>query len=501
MPYIQQSLNQMGIVYNNTKGNISELNPHRIMDLFYFVPIFEAASKIEFYFLSPEIKMLQTYMLLQRESGLFFGRAPSREYLTLLNATYNLTNEAQATTFEYYSWYLEENQTSRSDYKMFNRMNHNLYKFDKNTPLEKFIHDQPHVFHLKAICMVCPAEGNCAVGLTANPLDLIWGFAFNLIKVYDTILMMPYFYESDNLDLFPDTSLVCLLSEAYGGSTIDRGKDYKYLHECFGQESFDNAYFKIRSEDYLINSTFKAAQSLFISEDDPLSRIIYSKASYPDYNGYNIAVMEYATVNKFSMEIYDFLGETEVQANDSYDYISSQKYRILFIIVLAWRVLGIIFIFITMKVNKDISQPIQNLISAVQQMNCKDSKIFEFKDDDNINDLFGTVRNLMMGELNTNSKKNLTEDYSKEKSNNILVNHELLSKRKDTDKPFLNYSGYILETYLGARVTKPDDTKEEEDKNTSYEKNIYEVFRDKQLKIFFGDKKQKYKKNQLNEWY
>ena len=133
-----------------------------------------------------------------------------------------------------------------------------------------------------------------------------------------------------------------------------------------------------------------------------------------------------------------------------------------------WAIIFIIIIIICFKISREITQPLINLKNAIDKMSFKDNKIFEYKDDDSINELFVMCKDLVntdefkdnmkgkylnfLKENKVKNNSNNTETEEKKSfglgmNKNLIINNQLLeeSRKKQNKEKQYNFGKEIIE--------------------------------------------------------
>ena len=107
----------------------------------------------------------------------------------------------------------------------------------------------------------------------------------------------------------------------------------------------------------------------------------------------------------------------------------------IYVITLAnwylWIIIFLMIIFICLKISRDITDPLITLKKSIEQMSFNNEKIFEYKDDPNINELFVMCKELVNIDKfkeNMKGKYFFNEHKNKEENKNILNNREFEEK-------------------------------------------------------------------------
>jgi hypothetical protein len=111
-------------------------------------------------------------------------------------------------------------------------------------------------------------------------------------------------------------------------------------------------------------------------------------------------------------------------------------------------------IIIFYKVIKQLIEPIKKLKEALMSNSIKDAKIFEYENDDIINELFLTCKQLFIGQIDKDNKENeffhlnsfsiSKEKYADSEENkyekNLRINNYLMNKLMKQQKILMDFS-------------------------------------------------------------
>jgi len=125
---------------------------------------------------------------------------------------------------------------------------------------------------------------------------------------------------------------------------------------------------------------------------------------------------------------------------DKSEFLMMNFYAITISSLYLWIIIFVIIIIICFKLSKEITQPLINLKNAIEKMSFKDNKIFEYKDDDSINELFVMCKDL----VNTDQFK----DNMKGKYLNFLKENKLKTNTNSTEIDEKNSLGLSMNKNL-----------------------------------------------------
>ena len=113
------------------------------------------------------------------------------------------------------------------------------------------------------------------------------------------------------------------------------------------------------------------------------------------------------------------------------EFMSINIYAITLTNWYMWLIIFLIITLICLKISRDITNPLITLKRSIEQMSFNNEKIFEYKDDPNINELFVMCKELVnidKFKKNMKGKYFFNENKNKEENKNILNNREFNEK-------------------------------------------------------------------------
>ena len=194
---------------------------------------------------------------------------------------------------------------------------------------------------------------------------------------------------------------------------------------------------------------------LYLNTDKDDSLFYFMKYSYPNYNILKEFRTEYLMLDQ--LNLYLFISFKEPIKITNYFFQISQNifFFILIIIIYIWLICLFINLLILYKVIKNWTDPIIKLQEAVESSSIKDESIFKYQYDDIINELFGTSKELLMGQNDNNEKglKNfnilsIPKDKQKKIDTNIykknlIINNNIMNKLINEQKNMMDFSNNI----------------------------------------------------------
>ena len=249
---------------------------------------------------------------------------------------------------------------------------------------------------------------------------------------------------------------------------------------------------------------------LYLNTDKDDSLFYFMKYSYPNYNILKEFRTEYLMLDQ--LNLYLFISFKEPIKITNYFFQISQNifFFILIIIIYIWLICLFINLLILYKVIKNWTDPIIKLQEAVESSSIKDESIFKYQYDDIIKELFGTSKELLMGQNdnNENGLKNFNilskskDKQEKEKidkniyKKNLVINNDIMNKLIDQQQNMMDFSNNIKLNPQASTNEKEKISKKKKLNNlttdTNSEKNLVSS---SENKIKETNKNSTYKKN------
>ena len=151
-----------------------------------------------------------------------------------------------------------------------------------------------------------------------------------------------------------------------------------------------------------------------------------TRFTYPDYNLLERKRPKYIILN--SLTFYTFMNFyfPFSYVKDKADFLQLNFYAITLSNWFLWIILFLVIFLLSLKISRDITGPLIKLKKAIDQMSFNDEKIFEYKDDDNINELFAMCKELVNKDEFKKSLKEKTfsngNKIVEEKENKSILN-------------------------------------------------------------------------------
>ena len=199
------------------------------------------------------------------------------------------------------------------------------------------------------------------------------------------------------------------------------------IEECF--ISVNNKYIQFLFDDINNNSIFffqKQNVRLFNRTGYKMYEIL--KYGYPSYRGLFLFNPIYIFDNHFFVYLFINFIRINKQINNLKQVLFNCYLGIIICCFILWMIIIIIIIIIEKNISFEVTHPIKKLKQCIETMNLMDDKIFEYPEDNSINELFKTCKELLKGDL-YQKKKKTKENYEELniKNQNLIINNKIIS--------------------------------------------------------------------------
>ena len=218
-------------------------------------------------------------------------------------------------------------------------------------------------------------------------------------------------------------------------------KDNITINDCKIETYYSNNFNNVK-----INNNFKEYYNLeyiyhsyiyLLNRKDTNSIIFENKFSYPNYACLKEFFPTFFTFKQLDFYSFTFGNPIAKMMELSYQFILNIRLFMVLCLVLSWFFLFFIFIFITSRVIKQITEPIIRLTEIIDlnKINEKtiNKNIFEYKSDDNINEFFLLCKKLIDGEIKDNNFKN-KENIEINSNKNMILNNKMILELIENQK-------------------------------------------------------------------
>ena len=317
------------------------------------------------------------------------------------------------------------------------------------------------------------------------------------LGIFIDTLFIPLFFENNTI-ISPELCIVFLFKQKGFlfdnkllkeiNNTIKKGKSF--FENCFiykdsikSQQNI-NDIFKMNFTDFFNISNLIYQGIIDLTADDNDFPYYFMKYSYPNYNVLKDFKSEYILLEQIDYYLF-----TSFKAPIKYsNYIKQISQNCFFIIILIivhiWLILFFINLIIFNEIITDLIEPIIILQYSVEASSLKDESIFNYEHDDIINELFGTCKKLLNGQIendndginnfnilsipNDKEKKIDTNIYKK----NFIINNEIINELINQQQNMSDFSKYI-KLYEPNKTYKKSNNMKKTKTNTNVDKNIH----------------------------
>ena len=241
-------------------------------------------------------------------------------------------------------------------------------------------------------------------------------------------------------------------------NTIKKGKSI--FENCFiykdlikSQQNI-NDILNISSTNFFTVNNFIYQGIIYLTPDDNYFPYYFMKFSYPNYNTLKDFQSDYVLLDQ--MDYYLFTSfSIPIKCSNYINQIYQNCFFIIILIILfMWYILLFINLLIFNQIIKDLIEPLLLLQYSVETSSLKDESIFNYEHDNIINELFGTCKELLNGQIdNENGLNNfnilsIPKDKDKNIDTNIykknfIINNEIMNELIDEQQNMMDYSKNI----------------------------------------------------------
>ena len=307
------------------------------------------------------------------------------------------------------------------------------------------------------------------------------------ISLYLDSIFIPLYFGNNTL-ISPELCILFLLKQSefqIDNETLNDlinviKKGNSTFQSCFINQNLINS-----ENDVGINDIFNVNYTLFLKLNNLFYKGImyltskgdkypfyFMKYYYPNYNTLKDFQSEYMIINQVNFYFYSSFKEPIEYSNHILQIAENTFYFIILIILYTWIICLIANLIIYSKVINDWTEPIIKLQEAVESSSIADENIFKYKNDDIINELFVTCKELLSGQIENKDEVGL-------KNFNILSIPK--DKRKLIDKNIYNKNLIINNDIMNNLLNQQQNTMD-------FSKNI-ELNEPKNIKIKNAKKK------------
>ena len=179
------------------------------------------------------------------------------------------------------------------------------------------------------------------------------------------------------------------------------------------------------------------------------------KYSYPNYNVLKDFQSEYLIINQVDFYLFISMKEPTKYFKYCYQILQNCFFLIIICILYIWFICLFINLLIYSKIINDLTEPILNLQEAIESSKISNENIFKYKNDDIINELFCTCKELLNGQIDNNEKglkdfnilsipkdkqKAIDENIYKK---NLIINNDIMNDLINQQQTMMDFSKNI----------------------------------------------------------
>ena len=304
-----------------------------------------------------------------------------------------------------------------------------------------------------------------------SEIDLIDNYLYfinkRLSNFFDSIFIPLHF--GNNTIITPELCFIFKLKQK--GYQIDNNtindlykeikKGNSTIENCFYEQNFLNLELEINDILLLNFSTFLKIQNLYYkgiinipyaNDNYPLYFIKYS---YPSYNVLKDFRSEHLIINQVDFYFFISLKEPIKYIEHCFQILQNCFNLIIISILYIWFFCLFINLLIYSKIINDITDPIIKLQEAVESSSINDENIFKYKNDDIINELFNTTKELLNGQIDNNEQglkdfnilsipkdqQNIIDENIYKK--NLIINNDIMNNLINKQQNMMDFSKNI----------------------------------------------------------
>ena len=323
-----------------------------------------------------------------------------------------------------------------------------------------------------------------------NIIDNFLFFLMSKITNFLGIYFIPISFDTDKI---LSLELCNLFMQAQSAFQIDNNKLEELINElkrnnltfeyCFIYKNLINSQLDIKEIINLNFTTFLSINNLiyqgllYLNNDEDTIPFYFMKYSYPNYNILNDFHTEYLILDQINFYLYIPFKDPIKFSQYSLQISENIFFMIIMIIEFIWVFCLFINLIIYYGVINKWINPFIKLQEAIKTSSLKDENIFIYKNDDIINELFGTCKELLIG--GNDNKENRINNFnilSKDKrkkidtqiyKKNLIINNNIMNKLINEQRNMMDFSNNIK---LNERYINKDNQK---NKKEHYKKSLY----------------------------
>ena len=272
--------------------------------------------------------------------------------------------------------------------------------------------------------------------------DLVYGYLDGLfISLYfnpNQFLAIPV-DENNYIKTKTTCFLFLVFQHLLESRDISKEQYYSLYHRIFNQDStIYDCLSNVNIDEIKDILEIKSIPNLYYSEKKVAKLFNISgyktheilKYIYPSFKGLYYFKPKYIFENYFIIYLFINYAPAIKITNDYNQILFNCLLSIVLFCVMFWIIVIIILVYIEKKLSKDVTLPIIKLRQSIETMNLNDSRIFEYNEDDSINELFKTCKELLKGEIILKKKynKDYLEEINPKNNPNLIIDNRIISE-------------------------------------------------------------------------
>ena len=206
-----------------------------------------------------------------------------------------------------------------------------------------------------------------------------------------------------------------------------------------------------------------------LNKKDSNSIIYENKFSYPNYACLKDLIPNFFSFQQLDFYSFSFGDQINKMINSSSQIYMNMRYLMIICLVLSWIIFLFIFMVITSRIIKQVTEPIIKLTEIIDLNNLNEKiineNIFEYKSDDDINEFFLMCKKLIDGEIKDNNFIN-KENIEINSNNNMIINNKMILELIENQKS-LNTADKEIFLYRQAYINDMKNKKHKTNKSSS----------------------------------
>ena len=198
----------------------------------------------------------------------------------------------------------------------------------------------------------------------------------------------------------------------------------------------------------------------------------YMKYSYPNYNTLKDFQTDFLILDQIDYYLFASY-KKPIKFAQNLDQVAENVFYIIVIaIIYIWLLCLSINLIILYHIINDLTEPIEEMQNTIESSSIKDENIFTYEYDDIINELFGTCKELLSGQIDSSNENGLNNfnilSIPKDKmkkidtniyKKNLIINNDIINQLINEQQNMMDFSNNIKINDLND--TKINETKKQ----------------------------------------